>query len=258
MISIGNTIKTLRKAKGVTQEEVARELGVSYQAVSKYENEVAQPDISLIPLLAQYFGVTIDELFGYKLDALTNKEKFVRFMAYNQILIFQESGGYFINTENFSTNAQISKIGEVLADCICENYLEFDVLTGMAYHGISFSAMAASVLYNKYGKTINYCHARQNPDSRGRMICGHTLQAGERVVIVDDGVSTGQSVDRWIEETKKCVDINVVALVTVFARDDMPGGIGRHLLEEKYGMKVYSVISDQDIQKALEKGIVRR
>ena len=54
MISIGNTIKTLRKAKGVTQEEVARELGVSYQAVSKYENEVAQPDISLIPLLAQY------------------------------------------------------------------------------------------------------------------------------------------------------------------------------------------------------------
>mgnify|MGYP001807523421 FL=1 len=113
-------------------------------------------------------------------------------------------------------------------------------------------------MYNKYGKTINYCHARQNPDSRGRMICGHTLQAGERVVIVDDGVSTGQSVDRWIEETKKCVDINVVALVTVFARDDMPGGIGRHLLEEKYGMKVYSVISDQDIQKALEKGIVRR
>ena len=68
MISIGNTIKTLRKAKGVTQEEVARELGVSYQAVSKYENEVAQPDISLIPLLAQYFGVTIDELFGYKLE----------------------------------------------------------------------------------------------------------------------------------------------------------------------------------------------
>ena len=105
MISIGNTIKTLRKAKGVTQEEVARELGVSYQAVSKYENEVAQPDISLIPLLAQYFGVTIDELFGYKLDALTNKEKFVRFMADNQILIFQESGEYFINTENFSTNA---------------------------------------------------------------------------------------------------------------------------------------------------------
>lgn len=55
MISIGNTIKTLRKAKGVTQEEVARELGVSYQAVSKYEKS-STTDISLIPLLAQYFG----------------------------------------------------------------------------------------------------------------------------------------------------------------------------------------------------------
>ncbi len=75
MISIGNTIKTLRKAKGVTQEEVARELGVSYQAVSKYENEVAQPDISLIPLLAQYFGVTIDELFGYKLGCIDKQRE---------------------------------------------------------------------------------------------------------------------------------------------------------------------------------------
>lgn len=122
--------------------------------------------------------------------------------------------------------------------------------------GFLFRQWPPSVLYNKYGRTVNYCHARQKPDSRGRMICGHTLQAGERVVIVDDGVSTGQSVDRWIEETKKCADIHVVALVTIFARDDMPGGIGRHLLEEKYGANVYSVISDQDIQKALEKGIV--
>ena len=55
---------------------MAQKLGVSYQAVSKCENEIAQPDISLIPLLAQYFGVTIDELFGYKLDALKNKEYF--------------------------------------------------------------------------------------------------------------------------------------------------------------------------------------
>lgn len=62
----------------------------------------------------------------------------MRFMADNQILIFQESGEYFINTENFSTNAQISKIGEVLADCICENYLEFDVLTGMHIMGFLF------------------------------------------------------------------------------------------------------------------------
>lgn len=233
-------------------------LGVTYQAVSKYENEVAQPDISLIPLLAQYFGVTIDELFGYKLDAMTNKEKFVRFMMDNQILIFQKTGGYFINTENFSTNAQISKIGEVLADCIRENNLEFDALVGMAYHGISFSATAAATLYNKYGKTIHYCYTRQKADSRGRKICGHTLQDGERSIIVDDGVSTGKSVDAWIREIRQNADVNVVALVTVFSRDDMEGGSGRNMLREKYGMEVYSVISDQDIEAALKKGIIPR
>lgn len=90
MVSIGSTIKTLRRAKGITQENLASVLGVTYQSVSKYENETAQPDISLIPLIASYFGVSIDELFGYKLNALTDKEKFVKLMVGNQILNFMD------------------------------------------------------------------------------------------------------------------------------------------------------------------------
>ena len=48
----------------MTQEQLAGALGISYQAVSKWENELSSPDISTLPLLADLFGITIDELFG--------------------------------------------------------------------------------------------------------------------------------------------------------------------------------------------------
>ncbi len=64
-IQIGNTIKALRKRDKRTQEDVAEALGITFQAVSRWESEIAYPDIELIPAIANYFGVTIDELFGY-------------------------------------------------------------------------------------------------------------------------------------------------------------------------------------------------
>ena len=65
--TMGNTIMRLRKEKGLTQEQLANELGISYQAVSKWETGNSCPDIATLPLLAALFGVSIDALFG--LDA---------------------------------------------------------------------------------------------------------------------------------------------------------------------------------------------
>lgn len=62
--TMGSIIARLRKEKGMTQEQLANELGISYQAVSKWENELSSPDISALPLLAELFDVSIDELFG--------------------------------------------------------------------------------------------------------------------------------------------------------------------------------------------------
>ena len=63
-MELGNQIKTLRAQRGITQETLATALGVSPQAVSKWENDNAAPDIQLLPALSAYFGVTIDELFA--------------------------------------------------------------------------------------------------------------------------------------------------------------------------------------------------
>lgn len=70
---LGNKIKQLRKARGITQEQLANALGISFQAVSKRETGTALPDITLAPALASYFGVTIDTLFGFNLKELKDK-----------------------------------------------------------------------------------------------------------------------------------------------------------------------------------------
>lgn len=62
-LNIGNTIQQLRHQNGVGQGELAEALGVSAQAVSKWETGKANPDLFLLPGLAEYFGVSIDSLF---------------------------------------------------------------------------------------------------------------------------------------------------------------------------------------------------
>ena len=67
MIKLGEKIKSLRKQKNISQEVFANYLGVSFQAVSKWENGNTMPDVTLIPSIASFFGVSTDELFDYNL-----------------------------------------------------------------------------------------------------------------------------------------------------------------------------------------------
>lgn len=68
--SIGSFIAALRKAQGLTQRELAERLGVSDKAVSRWEREETLPDLSLIPALADLFGVTADELLRGRRSAV--------------------------------------------------------------------------------------------------------------------------------------------------------------------------------------------
>jgi len=66
MTKIKLKISDLRKQKGIGQQELATVLGVSFQSVSKWETGATMPDISLLPGIAEYFNVTVDELLGLK------------------------------------------------------------------------------------------------------------------------------------------------------------------------------------------------
>lgn len=78
-LSLGTKIRELRRRDGRTQETLADALGVTSQAVSRWESGGSYPDMELMPSIANYFGVTIDELFGYhgdreqKIDAIIRR-----------------------------------------------------------------------------------------------------------------------------------------------------------------------------------------
>lgn len=85
MYNIGLKIKELRKKNDLTQEKLADYLGVSYQAVSKWETGIACPDLSLIVPLARLFEETTDELLG--MSANVEDEKRAQYQrAYDETL----------------------------------------------------------------------------------------------------------------------------------------------------------------------------
>ena len=81
-MNIGNKIRELRKQRGITQEQLAESIGISFQAVSKWENNIALPDIALVPVLASYFGVSMDELFDFNLKEIEHAVRIITEKAY--------------------------------------------------------------------------------------------------------------------------------------------------------------------------------
>jgi len=76
MASLGSRIGEFRKRRGVTQEQLAEAMGVTPQAVSKWENDISCPDISLLPKLADYFAVSLDVLIrGGSPDSVRMREE---------------------------------------------------------------------------------------------------------------------------------------------------------------------------------------
>ncbi len=101
--TLGRRIARLRLAKTATQERLAKELNVSPQAVSKWENDINYPDISLLPDLARFLGVSVDELLSGA-SASTQETT-----AAQESAAAQESGAevvYVVDEKPFEQNNQ--------------------------------------------------------------------------------------------------------------------------------------------------------
>ena len=72
-MNIGEKIKYLRKSRDMSQEKFAEYFNITPQAVSKWENGAAYPDITIIPAIAVFFGISIDELFDFDKTKLDNE-----------------------------------------------------------------------------------------------------------------------------------------------------------------------------------------
>ena len=79
---IGNFIAQRRKELGLTQQKLAQQLNISFQAVSKWENGTAFPDISLLATLAHILNTTVDTMVGYSHESFTHYEEKYKHCGY--------------------------------------------------------------------------------------------------------------------------------------------------------------------------------
>lgn len=86
-LSIGENIKLFRKAKDITQEQLAEMLNVSSQSVSRWELGICYPDMELLPMLAEIFEITVDKLLG--VDNIAEKKKVDEYLNRFQVAINQ-------------------------------------------------------------------------------------------------------------------------------------------------------------------------
>ena len=199
---------------------------------------------------------------------MTYKEEFIKFMVESGVLTFGEftlkSGRiapYFINAGNYKTGAQLAKLGGFYAECIKDNNIDVETLFGPAYKGIPLAVSAATALYNKFGIDVSYCFDRKEAKDHGEggMFVGRTLQDGEKVVIIDDVMTSGKAMRESLPKLKSAADVNVTGMVITVDRMEKGLNTDDSAVQEVYkefGIKVYSIININDIIDAIKNGVV--
>src|SRR5699024_5397060 len=103
-MNLGRILIENRHKRGITQEELATHIGVSKGAVSKWETNSSLPDISLLPQLASYFDITIDELIGYEpqMEKEEIKKLYLRLSKDFSVLPFEDRKSTRLNSSHVS------------------------------------------------------------------------------------------------------------------------------------------------------------
>ena len=254
---LGNKIQMLRKNKNLTQQELAQMLSVSSQAVSKWERNLSTPDISMLPVIARFFGITMDELFNYRLNVLTYKERFIRFMADNDVLRFGEfklkSGRispYFIAPEHYASGSQLTKIGEFFTDCIRQNNIHTDLLLANTIRESHLVSAVSMVMYSKYGIDLGYCINNE---------VGKITASNGAVTVLKDTFCSGDTFRKIMRDTKDRLGRypqNVVLAVDRMERGLCSDLTSTNEIRQEFGIHVFSIVTVDDIISAMENGVI--
>ena len=194
---------------------------------------------------------------------MTYREEFIHFMVRSGVLTFGDfttkSGRktpYFVNTGNYKTGAQASRLGDYYAACIQEHMPDgIDALFGPAYKGIPLAVAAASSLYRNYGRDLPYCFNRKEAKDHGEggSMVGYQPKDGDRLAIIEDVVTAGTAVRETIELFQSVADVKFTALFV--SVDRMERGTRECTtldeLRQDYGIQVYPIVTIRDIMDCL-------
>ncbi|MBF0430633.1 MAG: orotate phosphoribosyltransferase [Fibrobacteria bacterium] len=206
---------------------------------------------------------------------MENKLAFIEFMLESNVLMFGDfvtkSGRntpYFINTGNYTTSAQIAKLGEFYAESIQDQFGDSVTnLFGPAYKGIPIGIAAGCALQKTYGVdlTLSFNRKEAKDHGEGGWILGHPYGRGEKedkVVIVEDVTTAGTSIRETLPSINKFDKTEVIGLLVSVNRLEKGQGNCSALkeLSEEYGIKTLSLINFFDLleylsEHAIERGI---
>lgn len=254
---IGEKIRLLRRNKGVTQTQLAEALSVSAQSVSKWEHHLSAPDITILPVIARYFGVTMDELFSYQLDALSYRERFIRFMVDNGMLRFGEftlkSGRvspYHIHSGYSLTGSQMAKLGEFYAACLREHGIDGSCLLGTGRREVPLVIAASMTLFTKYGVDTSHCIDFGIENA--------ALASGS-LTLITDAFTSGASLRAALEQIHARLGrypSDVVVCVDRMESSDHSPRSARQEIESHYGVRIHPIVTADDILRAVDSGVI--
>ena len=196
------------------------------------------------------------------------KEQFIRFLAECGVLKFGtfklKSGRiapYFLNAGEYKTGAQIRRLGEFYADCIVENGIPVQTLFGPAYKGIPLAISAAVALCEKYGKDVGFCFDRKEVKDHGEggMFVGTQPKDGDKVVIIEDVMTSGKALKEVLPKLRGAAKVDISGMVITVDRMEKALDSERSAVQQAYaeeGVRVYSIVTIEDIIAALEGGII--
>lgn len=195
---------------------------------------------------------------------MTYQEEFIYFMVRSGVLTFGDfttkSGRktpYFVNTGNYKTGAQASRLGDYYAACIQEHLPDsIDALFGPAYKGIPLAVSAASALYRNHGRDLPYCFNRKEAKDHGEggTMVGYKLRDGDKVVIIEDVITAGTAMRETLPLLKTAAsNIEVVGVIISVDRTERGRGDKSAIQEmrEEFGIPVYPIVTAREIIDAL-------
>lgn len=201
-LKLYDTISFYRKRQGLTQEELAKKLGVTNQSVSKWESAQCCPDIGLLPMLADIFEISIDELFGRK-NEKENHYDLCSELPWNDdntIRVFRTLGKKILEStdENgiinitfpkdcYKTEGRFFKV-EVMGNLNCDASINGDVVC------------QGNIECNDINGDVKECRGNISAagDINGKVNCGNNVACGDNIsgnVSCGDNVACGKSIE---------------------------------------------------------------
>ena len=194
-----------------------------------------------------------------------SKKSFIEFMMSADVLRFgsfvTKSGRntpYFVNTGNYKTGLQNSRLGEFYAALVKETVGDqFDAMFGPAYKGIPLATSVSGALARNYGidKPFFFNRKEAKDHGEGGNIVGYKPQDGDRVIIIEDVITAGTAVRETVPVLKAAADVKLSDMFISVNRSEVgttPGKTALMEVKEEFGITVHSIISVSDIHEYLK------